>query len=314
MVQKIATVLRRQPEISMSPDRHGSGATRIEADLSSTEERKLMRRASTCLAVLALAAAALALPSLAAAAPTVTLKAVAVPIPKLGSGFPPTETGHWAGTGNIYGAGAAIEAEYKISGTEYGGFPPPVIGVDFWLPKGTKLHPAGFKTCPTALIEQQKEPEKCPIGSAAGPTGEVLGIVAFGKERVEESGTLNSFFEPGGGIGFFTKGVSPTLLEVPASGRYVGPNEGFGNELITKVPLVATVPGAPFASVKTIKIKVGAAFKQHGKLISYGTVPKKGQCPKGGFKIKSTMIFAENGEESKPEPVTVSYKAPCPRR
>jgi hypothetical protein len=37
--KKIATVLRLRPEISMSPDRQGSGATRIEADLSSTEER-----------------------------------------------------------------------------------------------------------------------------------------------------------------------------------------------------------------------------------------------------------------------------------
>jgi hypothetical protein len=312
MVQKIATVLRPQPEISMSPDRHGSGATRIEADLSSTEERKLMRRASTCLALLALAA--LTLPSLASAAPEVKLKAVAVPIPKLSSGFPPTETGKWPGTGNIYGAGAAIEAEYQISGTEYGGFPPPIIGVNFWLPKGTKLHTTGFKTCASAIISEQKEPEKCPAGSAAGPTGEVLGIVAFGKERVEEKATLNSYFTPGGGIGFFTRGTSPTLLEVPSTGRYVGPNEGFGNELKTIVPLVATVPGAPFASVKRIKIKVGAAFKQGKKLISYGTVPKKGQCPKGGFLVKSTVIFAENGEESKPEPVTVKYKAPCPRK
>src|SRR5438445_13676021 len=93
--KKIATVLRRQPEISMSPDRHSSGATRIEADLSSTEERELMRRASTCLAVLALAAAALALPSFASAAPTVTLKAIAVPTPKPGGG-------NWPGPGNIY--------------------------------------------------------------------------------------------------------------------------------------------------------------------------------------------------------------------
>jgi hypothetical protein len=37
--KKIATVPRLLPGISMSPDRHGSGATRIEADLSSTEER-----------------------------------------------------------------------------------------------------------------------------------------------------------------------------------------------------------------------------------------------------------------------------------
>ena len=53
----------------MSPDRYGSGATRIEAHLSiKTEGEKLMRRASTCLAVLGFAL--MALPSIASAVPT----------------------------------------------------------------------------------------------------------------------------------------------------------------------------------------------------------------------------------------------------
>jgi hypothetical protein len=292
----------------MSPDRHGSGATRIEADLSSTEERKLMRRASTCLAVLALAAAALALPSFAAAAPTVTLKAIAVPIPKPGGGTYP-------GTGNIYGAGSAVEAEFHITGTEYGGFPPPLIGVNFYLPTGAKIHAAGFATCPKATLEQQG-PAACPAKSKAGPVGEALGIVAFGKERVEEPTELFSFFAPGGGLEFFTFGHSPTLLEILSAGKYESLNGagGFGPKLKTIVPLVATVPGAPFASVKFIKVKVGAAFKQGKKLISYGTVPKKGQCPKGGFKVKAEMIFAENGNQATPVTVPVSYRPPCPRK
>src|ERR1700730_9215886 len=104
-----------------------------------------MRRASTCLAVLALAA--LAVPSFASAAPVVPLKALAVPIPKPGGGTYP-------GTGHFYGKGAAVEAEYHITGTEYGGFPPPLIGVNFFLPKGTKLHTSGFSTCSPAALEQ----------------------------------------------------------------------------------------------------------------------------------------------------------------
>src|SRR5258708_31584628 len=97
----------------MSPDRHGSGATRIEADLSIKRGENLMRRASTCLAVLGVALFALA--GAASAAPTVTLKAKAVPI----TGFPHT--------GNILGAGAAVQAEFTIVGTEYGGVPPPPV-------------------------------------------------------------------------------------------------------------------------------------------------------------------------------------------
>jgi hypothetical protein len=259
-----------------------------------------MRRASTCLAVLGLAA--LGLTSVASAAPEVKLKAVAVPI----SGFPHT--------GNILGAGAAVEAEYHITGTEYGGFPPPLIGVTFFLPTGTKLHAQGFKTCSTQIIAVEKAPEKCPKGSAAGPVGKVVGIVAFGKERVEEEAELSSWFAPGGGLNFFTFGHSPVLLEIPSTAHYInlGGGGGWGPKLIAQVPLVSTVPGAPYASVKSIKIKVGAAYKSHGKAVYYGRLPKK--CPKGGFPVKSEMIFAENGDPSKPITSTATYKAPCPRK
>jgi hypothetical protein len=265
-----------------------------------------MRKASTYLAVLILAA--LALPSFASAVPKVTLKAHAVPIPRPGGGTYP-------GTGNIYGAGAAVEAEYHIEGTEYGGFPPPLIGVNFYLPRGTKLHLAGFKTCAKATLEQTG-PSGCPARSKAGPVGKVSGIVAFGKERVEERAELSSFFAPGGGLEFFTFGHTPVLLEILSTGRYESLNgaAGFGPKLRAAVPLVATVPGAPFASVKFIKVKVGAAFKRGKKLISYGTMPKRGQCPKGGFKIKSEMVFAENGDPTKPITSVATYRAPCPRR
>ena len=258
-----------------------------------------MRKASTILAVLALGL--LALPAVASATPTVKFKAVAVPIP----GFPHT--------GNILGAGAAVHAEYKIEGTEYGGFPPPIIGVNFYLPAGTKLHTTGFPTCAKTVLEQTG-PSGCKKSSEAGPIGTVLGIVSFGSERVEETSTLQSFYAPGGGLEFFTNGHSPVSLEILSAGHYVhlSGGGGFGPELITEVPLVSTVPGAPYASVKSIDVKAGSAYKSHGKTIYYGRVPKK--CPKGGFPIKTEVIFAENGEPSKPVTVTSTYKAPCPRK
>jgi hypothetical protein len=258
-----------------------------------------MRRALTYIAALALAL--MALPAVASALPTVTFKAKAVPI----AGFPHT--------GNILGAGAADQAEYTISGTEYLGSPPPVIGVNVFLPKGTKLHTTGFPTCSKATLEQFG-PIKCPKGSAAGPVGKVLGFVTFGGERVEEPAELSSFYSPGGGLEFFTDGHSPVSLEILSSGHYLnlGGAGGYGPELKTKVPLVASVPGAPYASVKSITVKVGSAFKSHGKTTYYGRVPTK--CPKGGFPVKTEVIFAENGEESKPVAVTKTYKSPCPRR
>jgi hypothetical protein len=258
-----------------------------------------MRRASSCLAVLGFAL--LAIPGAASAVPTVTFKAKAVPI----KGFPHT--------GNILGAGAAVEAEYQVGGTEYEGSPPPIIGVNFYLPKGAKLHPSGFPTCSNTILEQQG-PSHCPKGSAAGPVGQVVGFVSFGGERVVENAELSSFYAPGGGISFFTFGHSPVSLEILSTGRYtqLGGGGGFGPKLNAKVPLVPSVPGAPFASVKSIKVKAGSAIKKGGKTIYYGRVPTK--CPKGGFPIKSEIIFAENGDETKPVVVTKLYKAPCPRK
>src|SRR4029077_19513079 len=114
----------RYRRTGMVPELPGSRRT-----CPSTEERKLMRRASTCLALLG-SLAVLGLPAVAsAAAPTVAFKAKAVPIPKPGGGTYPH-------TGNILGAGAALQAEYTITGSGYGvttqnpaGGKPPISGV-----------------------------------------------------------------------------------------------------------------------------------------------------------------------------------------
>jgi hypothetical protein len=281
----------------MSPDRNGSGATRIEAEAVHQQRREnLMRRASTFLAVLGIAA--LALTGAASAAPTVTLKAKPVAIP----GFP--------GTGNHKGAGAAAEATFTISGTEYGGFPPPLIGVNFFLPTGSKIHSGGFKTCAKATLEA-KEPSKCPKGSKAGPTGHANGVVSFGKERVHEEVTIESFFIPNG-LGFYVEGHSPVQLEFFSHGEYtrLGGGGGFGPELITEVPLVETVPGAPDASTETINVKVGTAIKKGKKAIYYGTLPKT--C-KGSWKGKAELLFAGLGGLS-PQTVEAPYSLPCPKK
>jgi hypothetical protein len=268
-------------------------------------------RASTRLAGLAAFAAAascavfalttLTLVPAASAAPTVIARGKAVPIP----GFPHT--------GNFFGAGAAVKAEVLISGTEYGGFPPPLIGITVFLPTGVHLHPQGFPICPKQTILEEREPRRCPRGSAAGPPGRAEGVVAFGGERVKETVEIFSFFGPNGSFEFLTEGHSPVSLEIPSSARLLQPGGGggFGPEFTGEIPLVSTVPGAPYASVESIKITLGAAIRKHGKAIYYGTVPKR--CPRGGFRVKSEFTFAENGDTSTPVTVVVPFRAPCPK-
>jgi hypothetical protein len=249
-----------------------------------------LRRTSTALAVLGLVV--LGLSATASAAPTFMFKIKAVPIP----GFPHT--------GDILGAGAVIQVEGKISGTEYGGFPPPLIGVKFYAPAGAKLHPQGFATCAPTVIETSG-PGACPKQSIAGPKGFATGVVSFGTERVQETASVQLFFAPGGSLETFVDGSTPVSLEILAPSHIVNASPPFGPELIGEVPLIETVRGALDASFEEGTISGGGAYKQGKKTISYITIPKK--CPKGGFSVKAELSFLGGATAE------ASYKMPCPR-
>jgi hypothetical protein len=284
-----------------------------------------MRKIATCSAALSLLAAAAPAPAAAAGEqiPTPTIKVFrgrAVPIPgPHGRPIP--------GTGNFYSAGADVEGEFELEGTGYGANPKnpaggiaPLSGVNVYLPKGTRLHPKGFKTCREEALKNFG-PIACPKNSAASAVGSVLGEVTFGETRVPEEASLRAFFAPGGGLLFYTNGVEPVSLQVVSAGKFIKLPAGgkYAYELKTVVPVVKGPPGAAYASVKRVRLKAGAAYK-HGKhWVFYGTVPRKGECPKGGFPVKAEVFFGgeEGGEEefgiTKKE-VTAEFKAPCPKR
>jgi hypothetical protein len=252
-----------------------------------------MRRSAILLAVLALTLPALA--SGASAAPTVTFKAAFVPI----SGFP--------GTGDIAGAGAAVKSEYSISGTEYGGFPPPLVGINLLLPEGVVLYPQGFPACPPATLEQVG---KCAANTYAGPLGHALGVVSFGAERVLEEVAIRPYNLAGSGLGLMVAGHSPVALELIAKTHYVTAGGAFGEELVSEVPLIETVPGAPDASLQNIDLQVGSALTAGGSTVYYLTMPDT--CPNGGFPIKAELLFAGLGGLT-PQTVAATYAAPCPQ-
>ena len=257
-----------------------------------------MRRASTCLALLGFAV--LGLSATASAAPKITLKAEAVPIP----GFPHT--------GNIRGAGADLKTEFTISGTEYGGFPAPLVGVKFYGPASAKLHPQGFATCAPEVIEKSG-PGPCPKKSQAGPKGSASGVVSFGTERVHETVSVQPFFAPGGNVEFYVQGTSPVSIEILSKGKVVNSSPPFGPTVLAEVPLVESVPGALDASTENISVTTGAAYKQGKKTVYYITIPKK--CPAGGFPLKAVMEFGNVNNPKEPgEKAEATYKAPCPKK
>jgi hypothetical protein len=279
------------PGISMSPGAFSELPGIEGGRIYQPEERLLMRKASTCLALLGLVV--LGLSSVAVARPVVTLKVRAVPIP----GFP--------GTGNILGAGAAVQATYTISGTEStGGVPSQLRRTTFYLPAGTRLHTQGFVKCATATLENDG-PEACPKKSVASPVGTVGVADPIGGELVRENATVQAFFSPAG-LNFYVNGSAPISAQIVATGHFVTASKPFGPKLVVDVPLVEALPGAPAVSTTSIRIKVGAAVRKGHKVVYYGTLPKS--CPKGGFPVKSELTF-QSGET-----VTVTAKGPCPKK
>ncbi len=260
----------------------------------------MLRKASTCLVTLGVAAALL--PAAASAAPVVSFKATAVPIP----GYPHT--------GNILGAGAAVKFQWTVKGTEYGGFAAPLVGVNTYFPAGTKINPSGFVTCSPTVLKNIGA-KGCPKQSRLTTAGEALGVVSFGTERVPERVSVEGFFAPGGQLQFLTQGTTPASFEFISASHKTGVGAPYGVKYVTEVPLVETVPGAPDGSVESISVTAGSAYKKNGKPHYYGTMPSK--CPKGGFPLKSELIFANMSAlpmRVAGETVTSTYKAPCPRK
>jgi hypothetical protein len=239
-------------------------------------------------------ALALGVTGVASAAPTLTLVSKAVPIP----GFP--------GTGNHLGAGTADELNVTIHGTEaQGGVPSQVVGVKTWLPKGTVLHPQGFTVCQPSVLENLG-PSGCPKKSQASPVGSVKAVDPIGGELVREEGTLQGFFAPGGQLQFYNNDAAPISAQlIVSTGHYISSAAPYGPEFVGSVNLVNSVPGAPPVSSEGFNIKVGAAYKSHGKTVYYGRVPRT--CPKGGFPFKIELNFLSG------ESASATYSAPCPK-
>jgi hypothetical protein len=255
--------------------------------------RRAARATLTALLVLLLAA------SSAEATPTVTFNATPLPIP----GF--------QGTGYSAGAGAALELEFGIAGHEYGGFPPPLIGVTLRLPRGMTLDSAGFPTCLRETLEPDGSgPRGCPRGSAAGPVGQSDGYVAFGTELVPEITTTQAFYAPGGGLTFFTFGHSPVLLEVISPVRLLTASGGeYGDQIEITDPLVETVPGAPDASTTSVDVTIGSALLRGGQPQYFMRMPES--CPLGYLPYKAEFTFAGLSGLTETT-VTKTFSGPCP--
>jgi hypothetical protein len=178
------------------------------------------------------------------------------------------------------GEDVTFTSTMTFTGTEYAGSPQPVTSLLLHLPAGAEGSSAGFPVCERQTLEMFG-PIKCPPESSTGPVTTATAYVTFGDERVEESTEVSGYFGPGETVTFFLDGHSPVSLEILVAGVIRPASNPFGRTLELTLPLVASVPGAPYASLRTLTLAFGGSRVVDGLESASVTIPR--ECPAGGF-------------------------------
>jgi hypothetical protein len=206
-------------------------------------------------------------------------------------------------SGGDLGEAAGVTVTFDFTGNEYSGSPLPLTKLILHLPSGVGGSSAGFPTCEVTTLEEFG-PINCPAGSSTGPTTSATAYVSFGGERVEEQAEVLGFYGADETVNFFVDGHSPVSLEILAHGTVRADSAPYGRLLELTVPLVASVPGAPFASIKTLALDYGAVHDDGFGEPASVTIPR--ECPTGRFEWGMEAGFSDGTN------AVASSISPCP--
>jgi len=248
----------------------------------------------------AIAAAGLALlglvaPAGAAASPTVTASASFAP-DRLGS---PT----------------ALVYAFQIGDTS-GALPPPLSRVVAMLPAGSEVDTAGLGVCPSLSALAQMGASACPSSSFAG-FGSSQVAAAIGATLINETAALTIFLGPSTPghtvLDFYADGTTPVSEQLAFTGTEEPASAPYGLSFVVNIPAIPTVPGAPDASILSLKSTIGApnaayyVTKRHRRVLEHVkglVVPKR--CPPGVFPFALAFSFTDGTT------LTAPLKIACP--
>jgi hypothetical protein len=214
------------------------------------------------------------------------------------------------------GAGTTIEFGFTL--TNHGRAPSPLTGLDLYYPAnlGIATSGLGIETCSAAVLEVSGV-EGCPSESRMG-YGQALVVVPFGPTTLYETTQTTIFMAKvhRGHLGllFYSTGESPVSAQIVFPGLVLPAEAPFGGDLATTIPLVPTLPGAPFASVVWLRTTLGPLNltyyeRTRGRYHAYhprGVVLPR-TCPRGGFQFAARFSF-EDGAHTR-----ARTAVPCPR-
>ncbi len=215
------------------------------------------------------------------------------------------------------GARATLDFGFAF-GALPGQVPPPLTQIELRYPNnlGIAVSGLGLATCTPATLEAAG-PQGCPPNAVMGRGSAYTGIV-LGDTSVTETAPIAVVRTPDvdGHIAvlFSAEGTSPVDTRIVFPGLLLPASSPFGGEVSIGVPLVPTLPGAPYISVIHLSATlgpVGVTYYEHvaGRTLAYR--PKgillPTRCPKRGFPFAAEFRF-EDGTRA-----TAVTEIPCPR-
>ena len=200
-----------------------------------------------------------------------------------------------------------------------GTVPPPLTGIELHYPSnlGLGLSGLGLASCDVPTLEA-KGAGGCSPNSVMG-FGEVFTGVVFGAETVRETAPITIVRAPDQkgrlAVLFYAEGATPVDARIIFPGLLLASTAPFGGVVNIGVPLVETLPGAPYVSVIRLRSTIGPKkvvyYEQvSGRTLAYQPLgillPRR--CPRGGFPFAARFSFTDGSR------LSAHTSVPCPKR
>jgi hypothetical protein len=200
-----------------------------------------------------------------------------------------------------------------------GQVPPPLTGIELRYPDnlGLGLSGLGLATCTVPAMEANG-PGGCSPDAVMG-FGEVLSGIVLGSQIVSETAPITIMRAPDEeghlAVLFYAEGTAPVEARIIFPGLLLPSLAPFGGVVNIRVPLVETLPGAPYVSVIDLRSTIGPRkvvyYEQvGGRTLAYRPlgILLPSHCPRGGFPFAARFIFADGSKSSAKTVIR------CPRR
>jgi hypothetical protein len=188
-----------------------------------------------------------------------------------------------------------------------GQVPPPLVQIELLYPTnlGIALSGLGLATC-TAQILEAVGPAGCPPNSVMGH-GQAFTGIELGTSVVSELAPITVVRAPDQegrlALLFFAEGATPVDTHIVFPGLLLPASSPFGGVVSIGIPLVPTLPGAPYISVIHLHATLGPIGVTYYEQVDGMTLAYRprgillpNSCPRGGFPFAAEFHFLDGSQ------------------